>query len=383
MAEKMNVTYLLGAGASFGSITRDASGSILPNDLSNRTLPVVAEMPAWIESAALTLATSIEHERQAGKTDTIAITDPFVLGNRSYNGLRNPKGEPLGDLYLEILKLSYFARKHQSIDTFAKKLHLTKQNDDLKSFKATLSVCFDIWHYTKPPDKRYDSFLASLLEEDKQERLLLPKNVKVVSWNYDREFEFAHSNYVGLSDYTNFYPYAEYTNDKSLVRITNLIKLNGSAGFKNQEGGISLIVEPYHFHKRQEESLFDVKPSYDSLLSIGKSWHNHQSRLGSESGIKFAWETPPSYGPVESAKEAFSQADVVVAIGYTFPFFNREIDSQLLAALPSDKEVEIRIQDPSAHTIAEKLESMIPASHKRVKIVPYTYVDQFYIPMNL
>ena len=121
------------------------------------------------------------------------------------------------------------------------------------------------------------------------------------------------------------------------------------------------------------------------MIELGKTWKSTINRAAKKRpAINFAWEHPEENLTLELSKEAFRQADIIVAIGYTFPFFNRMIDNQLLDIIQTWKNVELRIQDPNAETIVEKVESMLSPSHKdNVKVVPYNYIDQFYIPINL
>ncbi len=59
---------------------------------------------------------------------------------------------------------------------------------------------------------------------------------------------------------------------------------------------------------------------------------------GAELLLTFAWEKDPvkeghlNHG-IEIAKKFAEQTEVLVIIGYSFPFFNREIDNQIFEAI--------------------------------------------------
>ena len=71
--------------------------------------------------------------------------------------------------------------KHASVDTFARKLSIIGDSKNLKKLKVVLSVFFTFEQIIKQPDERYDSFFASLYNENGE----LPENIRILSWNYD------------------------------------------------------------------------------------------------------------------------------------------------------------------------------------------------------
>ncbi|MDZ7739931.1 MAG: hypothetical protein U5K32_12880 [Bacteroidales bacterium] len=69
-----------------------------------------------------------------------------------------------------------------SIDTLAKKFFLTKEIDNLRKLKVCLSIYLTIRQCKGKTDKRYDNFYASILKSNYS---AFPRNIKVLSWNYD------------------------------------------------------------------------------------------------------------------------------------------------------------------------------------------------------
>lgn len=124
------------------------------------------------------------------------------------------------------------SENHQSVDTFAKKLYLKKDFKNLYRLKIALSTLFTFEHELNTPDDRYDALFASL-----QEKLYeFPSNLRILSWNYDNQFEQSFANYSGQGILEE---------NKSLLNIneknafnTNksgfgIYKLNGSIGYSS------------------------------------------------------------------------------------------------------------------------------------------------------
>lgn len=141
-----------------------------------------------------------------------------------------PKNEVKLDFIVNMEWLIKECKNHASIDTYAKKLYIRSQSDDLLRLKATLSVFFVLLQSLKGYDKRYDTFFASIL---KMNALLLPENIRILSWNYDFQFEKAFAEY---SDDDNFGNVNSYLNIKSkftrLHQVENsgfcILKINGT-----------------------------------------------------------------------------------------------------------------------------------------------------------
>ena len=75
-----------------------------------------------------------------------------------------------------------------------------------------------------------------------------------------------------------------------------------------------------------------------------------------------------------------SNTDVLVVIGYTFPFFNREIDRKILNHLRP--QVKVYIQDKYPNRIKQNFRAVkntIPEGHIELK----EETDQFFLPPEL
>ncbi len=99
--------------------------------------------------------------------------------------------------------------------------------------------------------------------------------------------------------------------------------------------------------------------------------------------IRYSWDQD-EYGKiaVEQAKQVLAQTEILVIIGYSFPFFNREIDAEILKSYnPSDLN-RIYIQDTKERIpiIRTRLKSYIDV--KDEMIVHWDDLGAFCIPFE-
>lgn len=88
----------------------------------------------------------------------------------------------------------------------------------------------------------------------------------------------------------------------------------------------------------------------------------------------------------DALQKAIQDTEVLVVIGYIFPFFNREIDREILKYMPNLKK--IYIQDPNAEQIESSLDSLYSIQHTGItkvneNVMPITNTSQFYLPPEL
>ena len=339
-----NITYLLGAGA------------------SAPTLPIVKEIPEKIGELIFKLTNYVEN------------VDQETLKNSE-------------DLIHDLIWLKQQSQKHSSIDTCAKKFFLNEQNSDLRRLKKGLSAFLYYQQEISPVERRYDTFFASVLKKTKNGgvRDTFPQNIKILSWNYDYQFEKSYLEYYP-KHFEQSYRAARYAlNCKGSHNFEDnfsffkeqffeILKLNGSC--HNYSYGQSR-------REYDEYELLEMaceKSIFSHLINSYSEFKNNN-----RSGIQFAWEDKPSLEPlnetnyIQYINERIQATNVMVVIGYSFPFFNRDIDKALFADLKLDK---IYIQDLYPDNIKTKLLSTSPKIDPTI-IETMTYVDEFYLPPEL
>ncbi len=331
------ITYLLGAGASVGALPT-------VNDFPARLIAFYKKMddPRNWTSVGLHPKKEVIVETIKEYTYTLikALTQEPEQWGSGFQNFRPGK-----DLLM---------KRHASIDTYAKRLFITDEVDKLISLKIALTAFFQYEQLINHIDIRYDHFLASIIPDSQKQ---FPDNVKVLTWNYDQQFELAYKPYQGSSGFgLNILSKGLTKQIDNPLSGFGIIKLNGVATCLNtKEKKIvkALATNPM-------ERVFEVM---DDVLS-GKNI---------ESGISFAWETAGGE-IIERAKEAISETDILIVIGYSFPFFNRKIDGELLRILDLTK---VYIQDYSSQAVKERFLALYGNADVQVF---FKEPDQFFIP---
>lgn len=334
------ITYLIGAGA------------------SAKALPIVKEMAKRMEE---TLAKIMDPIFQLSN-------EPFINSNFG----STTKYAVQKELIEDFKWLLNNVQKHASIDTFAKKLYLKGERADLIKLKATFSAYITFEQILKPSDIRYDAFLASILNIDNR---TFPENIKIISWNYDYQFEKAYSEYSGNIE-IGVNQHFLNINSKNLRPKNNkkftIYKLNGTAGFMGR-----LPSSTTHFHRRFTDN-FDP----DVLTEIIKSYYIVKTHPEMFSALSFAWEEAfeSERDIVANTIEGIVETDVLVIIGYSFPFFNRGIDRKLLNSMK--KLYKVYFQSPEATRLIDRFKAtrddIFPEN-----LIQVLDVEQFYLPDEL
>ena len=79
-----------------------------------------------------------------------------------------------------------------------------------------------------------------------------------------------------------------------------------------------------------------------------------------------------------------SDARILVIIGYTFPFFNREIDREIFSNMPNLEK--IYVQDPNADKVKVSLKSILPVDKFSVLVKDENLIfdiTNFFLPPEL
>ncbi|MGE5942779.1 MAG: hypothetical protein ACM31G_00425 [Flavobacteriales bacterium] len=356
----INITYLLGAGASFNALPIVEGIPNALNDFANEF------HPGREEDISREL---VPHDNLANKY--YKSSDSLETRKFYYNKLK--------EFHNDILWLHKEAYNHTSIDTFAKKLYLQQDRDNLKRLKIILS-CFFLYLQTKKFDKRYDSFFASILEDLSK----LPNNLKILSWNYDSQLEiafnrFANSTIENTRNVLNVFSKGQKTNAKPAK--TNefcVFKINGTTNVINEKNEIYDIL--LDFDVKEGSLVRELLELYTSRAAF-KLHHPNMS---------FAWENfNEDSGFYKNLKESIRETEILVVIGYSFPFFNRKIDKLILDSMTKLKKV--YVQDPNnSQDIIEKINGFFPNINKRsssritrkIDFFEKKFIKEFFIPIE-
>lgn len=338
------VVYLMGAGASYGTRAKNSS-AILSG------IPIVSEIPGELNNLA--------NEISQYNWDNHACFKPHD------NSFEVDLPEAQKKLSEDLKWLANESKKHATIDTFAKKLYLTKDITNYLRLKRALSSFFMIEQITHKADMRYDAFLANILTGD----CCIPDDIAIITWNYDSQFEIALNSYLHRLTDLKYSPICLSMYDNQPINSKyKIFKINGSATFSDDKP-IS------RFCTADEQNLSDANLRKEIL------WYYGNSRM--QSDLCFAWDKNVSKFFYDTLAKEVEDAMTLVVIGYTFPYFNRETDRKLFSMMKELRN--IIIQDPNAEAIVQSVQVFFPDYNTRIgiNIQPEKHVESFIIPREL
>lgn len=344
------ITYILGAGASFQSIP-------LVGTFNNRLL----EFAEFVNG----------------------------LGQVGFVGEQRNKfiqaSEAIKNLYEEF-------SSHQSFDTYFKKQFHLGNDNAINQGKRLLNMYFT-WEHDRSSiiqitgnleknnhfykralfDKRYDALIAGLLKPYKNTAETLCK-INFITWNYDLNL---------LQSIKNFF--APNLSFKEFIQ-----KIEKPNFYWNINDQISIINVNGHFYSSDYDNFRDLgnlngrRIIEDKVLDeyfLSPTMDDDANR------IKFAWELNESEQQqlLYHINRNVENSQQVVVIGYTFPLYNRIIDSLYMKErLLSAEDKQITIQDPNADNIGSTIIEIMGHSKTFEPLVnKKSDCSSFYVPSNI
>lgn len=269
--------------------------------------------------------------------------------------------------------LSHTAENHNTIDTIARKLWMRSDSEslsELSRLKATLAAYLWYKQIVSPSDRRYDTFFATILQKEKGHRPTLPTPVRVLTWNYDLLIERA------------FYEFSlDYPHTKELLFSgRGVIHLNGYASVEPRIGA-NIVPNDYSkfefaLFEGTNDKLADVVELYNRCRKVAPL-----DRLDTK--IAFAWENSAIVSEASAAVEGTTS---LVVVGYSFPFFNRQADLSLLAAIvPTCQAIHLQVRrEPGPRErMSSILRQLQPAQNWNKVIRDIAEEDYIHIPDEL
>lgn len=341
------VVYLLGAGASYGK--RKDPDRLTMDDVSliEEGLPIVSEINEEIEYV-------------------IGVINSIELDDDDLN-LMGKKCK-IDDLKEELINgfewMLNESSRHATIDTFAKKLYLKNDINNYGRLKFILSSFFLLEQHLHPYDKRYDTFFANVLDKD----LALPNDLFLMTWNYDIQLDIAYREYnkTGLSMVAP--PETQRIDPNSRV-----FKINGSANYYGRNYLDTTAISLTNLSVFLKLILIQL-----SFTTKGGCYN------GGTTDLLFAWEKNKFDEMSRMLFDKVSDSEILVIIGYTFPFFNRDIDRDIFTNMPNLKK--IYVQDPNADKVKISLKSILPVDKFSVLVKDENLIfdiTNFFLPPEL
>lgn len=148
---------------------------------------------------------------------------------------------------------------------------------------------------------------------------------------------------------------------------SSIIKLNGSAFM-------------YDLSTRDAIDPFLIQDSMRDIARVASICNNDSNK---RCALSFAWEQSDTWF-TDRIHKNIANADTLVVIGYSFPYFNRNMDKFLFQSMPGLKKIYLQDIDPD--TIEQSVTNLLTASHTTVnktKIEKKYHTQQFYLPPEL
>ena len=353
------VAYILGAGASYGERTYDKDGNVVR---FSRGLPVVNE-----------LAYALKLLQQGGVRKGV-----FVLQDEAKR--QNISNAQYMDLQRKLSKLEQACTSYPTIDTLAKQLFVTNRSFDVSStesvsyedLKCYLATALLMMQDEKKRDLRYDGFIASLINKERQ----FPP-MTILSWNYDVQFEMAYSGYFTKERYIptlwkelNVFN-KKYPTDFKINDPFAMIKLNGTALFTDPS------LEKWIVNGASRNRITDCFYGGKNFTPY-QYGYEYLNGGNYENLLSYAWEDDNMHKLRENIEIRTYDTRELIVIGYSFPYVNNELDTFIIGNM--SKLDKIVVQDKNFEDIKERLEGILASYPRTVKIVHKSSLQQFYIP---
>ena len=227
-------------------------------------------------------------------------------------------------------------------------------------------------------DMRYDAFFASILNEDS---FKLPENIRILSWNYDYQFEKAFSEFSSEHDLGKNQQLLNVVSKFSTEDVPSgftIIKINGTTGYGGKAHGEPIThnyVKDFDLSAKLDVKLFEK--TLERYYQVANKFKDSAYPT-----LSFAWEKtePGESNIIRKAKDSTQDTDVLVVIGYSFPFFNRDVDREIIGEMKSLSKV--YFQAPDAENIKTRFQA-VRSNMSPKDLMAYPEVGSFLLPDEL
>ncbi|MBR8534270.1 hypothetical protein KDU71_01775 [Carboxylicivirga sediminis] len=350
-----------------------------------------------IGAGASALAIPVINDFAKNLVEFAEYLEKFKLKEDKYPESYGTDSRPsqIKDKFIENIRwLANECEAHSSVDTFARKLFLSNRQSELIKLKGIVSE-FLLWKQNENGiDKRYDAFFAALLEKGSS-GLTLPKNVKFLSWNYDKQIEYSVSQFKNPSDDRMIENFLQVSPRAEGTAIDTedfcLFKLNGAIGGTIKNGG-TYVPMRMDFNLVGEKITDDIEQNimknmmfrYNLIENriFHEEYYGNTEDIDEYPTIMYSWERNPVFEFVRTnALSATRKTEILVIIGYSFPTFNRNLDKKLLQNMENLRKVFIQSPKDSIKGVTQRFKSLYE-SITEIEIEEITNVDEFYIPFE-
>lgn len=328
------ITYLFGAGA------------------SHPTCPLISTMHKSIVETKEKIFKELDNFCQEIKSIEIP-------------GLGAGETAPLRDAFCKDYEwLESIAKNNSTIDVYAKKLY-DNRSKDYNRFKKIYSLYFNYLQFDKPVDNKYNSFISHLAKRDAERKL--PDGINILTWNYDFQLEKAFGLYFDREYFHDAYTSLNLFHPKRLPSADkfSFFRINGSCGFIDQFDMTSFIHPKFEI-----QSGNIIQDLIEHYIRLDRNKIN--------SNLNFAWEEDSCKDLIKCLPNVLHKTEILVSVGYSFPYFNRDTDRKIFNAMNGPSQIFIQGIDPFVNSDVENFRHI---SKNNVSVV--SNLNSFYLPTEL
>lgn len=348
--KEYNIFYLIGAGASVDNFSlrktkKDTNNTSIGLPLANNFYECIEE-------------NIIKHLYSKEGSDIIknrVLSKIYELPQK----ISNDKESLLP--YHSLTHLQISSDDYDTIDEAIRTYYFNNLHDEVFEFKIAISILFyTLENVFYLRDYRYKQLFLSTLSNDRK----LPDNMFFITWNYDNQIQHSLNDLL-----TN--------NSKGILTAKNFLRINGNADFYSlPPQNVNSISSFRHRHLTTNYHDFHKK----NIEKIYKS---------EKSNIKFAWESDSNQEIKNSLdimlNNSNAKKNIIVCIGYSFPFINELYDKEIINTLKPDK---IYFQNTNndidfINHIKDMVTNNYLDNSKQVDFEFIKNVSRFYIPNEL
>ena len=324
---------------------------------SARSLPVAKYMPCRLQELA-------------NKTAAFAECSDNLNGRVA---------EIAGDLRW----LADSSQERTSVDALAHNCHLRADDEQMARLKKALAVFFLLEQAQRPVDPRYRDFLSYLGQLDERRNVAMPTDVRVISWNYDMQFEKAYAEFLHPDDYPRVAIALQIVpglgDSAYCSECFSIVKLNGTASMVLEKTKPHPVIEQMAKDEDRVREKKVLAREYKTLSNV-RFQRYPASRLALTTMTRVSLPISTSLGKTMSwrnhALSGIASVETLVVIGYSFPLVNRDVDHEILTRLLRPEKLYVQAgRDGPA--VKERLAGL-GVNAERVSLVED--VGQFYIP---
>lgn len=296
-------------------------------------------------------------------------------------------------IYSYANRLSEDFEAHVSFDTYFKKLFHTENNDKILVNKKILNLYF-LWEHLEKGkllyntnlnekfyfnkltkiDKRYDALIAGLLKPISGEKTVFCKT-NFITWNYDLNLFLSLKNY--------------FSPEKTIKAFLEEIQVDDNTwNIQNQIIVINMNGYFYSQHLNEFKNIQEIDFSVIRQKLLQEDYISHSANEFDSKKIKFAWETQKNEFYSHARKMIDSSINITV-IGYTFPLYNRLVDLNFFNKETLNNK-NLYIQDPNAIEITENIMESFELKTKATftgdfstNLKQIINCDNFFVPNNI